>query len=142
MNSKNNQFKSKFINSVINRRYGRSDQKRIFSPNPRPIEIDPTKYITKYDNIRELSRFSDRPYLETHRILKSNGNENSNSNSNLENNYSILNENNTSYIRNDISNLNNINYFNYSSSNSNRRKNQKSKIYRMSKKIKRLYIEK
>ena len=126
--SKNYQLiKSKFINSAINRRYGKSDQKKIFSPNPRPIEMDPAKYITKYDNLRELSRFSDRPYLETQRILKSNGNENSNSNSYLENNYSILNENNTSYIKNDTSNLNNINYFNYSSSNSNRRNNHKSK---------------
>ena len=125
MNSLNNQLnKSKFINSVINRRYDRLDQKKIFSPNPRPIEMGPTQYITKYDNIRELSRFSDRPYLETPRMLKSNGNESSNSY--LDNNFSIINENNSSYIRNNINNLNNINYFNYSSSNSNRNR-QKSK---------------
>ena len=128
MKSQNKQLiKSKFLNNVINRRYGRSDQK-YFSPIPKPIEIGTFYNNLNYrDNIRELSKFSDRPYIETARIFESNANENSNSY--LENNYSSLNENSTSYIRNNISNLNNINYFNNSASNNNRRNgNSKKKI--------------
>ena len=125
MKSQNKHFlRNNFINSVINRRSGRSDQK-YFSPIPKPNEIAPSFNIMKTKtNMRELSRFSDRPYLETPRILATNGNESSNSY--LENNYSIINENSASYMRNNINSLNSVNYFNYRSNN-NRRNKQRSK---------------
>ena len=126
MKSQNKPFnKNKFLNGVINRKLGSSDQK-YFSPLHKPIDIGSSYNITKFNaNLREVSRFSDRPYLETPRILDINVNETSNSY--LDNNYSIQNENNSSYIRNNINSLNNINYFNYSSSNNNRRNNQSKK---------------
>jgi len=126
MKSQNKHYiRNNFINSVINRKDGRLNQK-YFSPVTKPNEIGPSLNIVKTKtNMRELSRFSDRPYLETPRILANNVNESSNSY--LENNYSILNENNGSYMRNNNNNLNNLNYFNYSSSNNNRRNNQSKK---------------
>ena len=126
MKSQNKHYiRNNFINSVINRKDGRLNQK-YFSPVTKPNEIGPSLNIVKTKtNMRELSRFSDRPYLETPRILANNVNESSNSY--LENNYSILNENNGSYMRNNNNNLNNVNYFNYSSSNNNRRNNQSKK---------------
>ena len=126
MKSQNKHYiRNNFINSVINRRDGRLNQK-YFSPVTKPNEIGPSLNIVKTKtNMRELSKFSDRPYLETPRILANNVNESSNSY--LENNYSILNENNGSYMRNNNNNLNNVNYFNYSSSNNNRRNNQSKK---------------
>ena len=124
-NQNNHIFRNNFINNVINRRYDRIG-KKYFSPTPKPNEIGPSFNILKSKtNMRELSRFSDRPCLETPRILANNINETSNSY--LDNNYSILNENSGSYMRNNLNNLNNINYFNYSSSNNNRRTTQNSK---------------
>ena len=125
MKSQNkNYIRNNFINSLINRRDGRSNQK-YFSPVIKPSKIGPSLNIVKTKtNMRELSRFSDRPYLETPRILANNVNESSISY--LENNYSILNENNGSYMRNN-NNLNNVNYFNYSSCNNNRRNNKSKK---------------